>query len=64
MIVDGYTRLNDRQSLEDLRNHRRHLAVDLKARTGIDCRSSIAEVEQDIAAIEAGLQALSGPVGG
>jgi hypothetical protein len=64
LIVDGYTRLKDRQSLEDLKMHRRRLAVDLKARTGFDCRSSIAQVERDIAAIEAGLQALSGPVGG
>lgn len=37
---------------------------DLKARDGFDCRSSIAQVEQDIAAIEAGLATLSGPVGG
>lgn len=57
LIVDGYARLKDRQSLEDLRMHRR-------ARTGFDCRSSIAQVEQDIAAIEAGLESLSGPVGG
>ncbi|KGT77136.1 hypothetical protein MA20_21195 [Bradyrhizobium japonicum] len=64
LIVDGYARLKDRQSLEDLRMHRRRLAVDLKARSGFDCRSSIAQVEQDIAAIEAGLQMLSGPVGG
>lgn len=64
LIVDGYARLKDRQSLEDLRMHRRRLAVDLKAREGFDCRSSIALVEQDIAAIEAGLQTLSGPVGG
>ncbi|MDA9507589.1 hypothetical protein XI09_23730 [Bradyrhizobium sp. CCBAU 11386] len=64
LIVDGYTRLKDRQSLEDLRMHRRRLAVDLKARTGFDCRLSIAQIEQDITTIEAGLQALSGPVGG
>jgi hypothetical protein len=64
LIVDGYARLKDRQSLEDLRMHRRRLAVDLKARAGFDCQSSIAQVEQDIAAIEAGLQTLSGPVAG
>jgi hypothetical protein len=44
--------------------HRRRLAVDLKARTGFDYRLSITQVEQDIAAIEAGLQTLSGPIGG
>lgn len=59
LIVEGFTRLKDRQSLEDMRMHRRRLAVDLKARTGIDCRSSIAQVEQDIATIEAGLERLS-----
>lgn len=64
LIVAGYARLKDRQSLEDLRTHRRHLAVDFKARTGFDCRTSIAKIEQDIAAIEAGLQTLSGPVSG
>ena len=64
LIVDGYARLKDRQSLEDLRMQRRRLAVDLKARTGVDCRSSIVQLEQDIAAIEAGLKTLSGPISG
>lgn len=64
LIVDGYARLGDRQSLETLRMQRRRLAVDLKAMAGFDCRSSIALLEQDIAAIEAGLETLSGPVGG
>jgi hypothetical protein len=44
--------------------HRRRLAVDLSTWQGFDCRLAIAQVEEDIAAIEAGLQALSGPVGG
>jgi hypothetical protein len=64
LIVDGYARLKDRQSLEEMRMHRRRLSVDLKGRTGFDCRASITQVEQDIAAIEAGLEALSGPVDG
>ncbi|MFT4116589.1 MAG: hypothetical protein QM712_07640 [Bradyrhizobium sp.] len=64
LIVDGYAKLGDRRSLEDLKMHRRRLAVDLKARAGFDCRSSIVQLEQDIAAIEAGLQTLSGPIGG
>jgi hypothetical protein len=62
LIVDGYTRLRDRQSLENLRMHRRRLAVDLNAQAGLDTRFSIGQIEQDIAAIEAGLQTLSGPV--
>lgn len=60
MIVDGYARLKDRQSLGDLRMHRRRLAVDLKTRMGFDCRSSIAQVEQDIAAIEVGWRRFRG----
>jgi hypothetical protein len=31
---------------------------------GFDCSLSIEQIEQDIAAIEAGLETLSGPVGG
>jgi hypothetical protein len=64
LIVDGYARLKDRQSLEELRVHRRRLAGDLTAWAGFDCRLSIAQIEQDIEAIEAGLETLSGPVGG
>lgn len=59
LIVEGFTRLKDRQSLENLRMHRRRLAVDLKAMKGLDCRSSIAQVDEDIAIIEAGLNALA-----
>jgi hypothetical protein len=64
LIVGGYTTLKDRQSLESLRMHRRRLAVDLKSWEGFDCRLAIAQVEQDIAAIEAGLETLSRPVAG
>ena len=64
LIVEGYARLKDRQSLEYLRMHRKRLAVDLKAKTGFDYRSSIAQVAQDIAALEAGLKALSSLVAG
>ncbi|AJA62529.1 hypothetical protein R4T50_26340 [Bradyrhizobium sp. NL2] len=64
LIVDGYARLKDRQSLEDLRMHRRRLAVDLKAREGFDCRSSTAQLEQDIAAIEGGCRRCQDPCGG
>src|SRR5947208_15694639 len=38
LIVEGYARLKDRESLEHLRMHRQRLAVDLKARAGFDCR--------------------------
>jgi hypothetical protein len=55
LIVDGYARLGDRQSLENLRMHRRRLAVDLKSIEGFDCSRSIEQIEEEIAAIEAGL---------
>lgn len=61
LIVDGFMRLQDRTSLENLRMHRRRLAVDLKATQGLDCRTSIAQIDEDIMIIEAGLEKLSGP---
>ncbi len=61
LIVDGFMRLQDRTSLENLRMHRRRLAVDLKATRGLDCRKSIAQIDEDIVIIEAGLEKLSGP---
>jgi hypothetical protein len=55
LIVDGFVRLKDRQALEDLRMHRQRLSADLKAVTDVDCRSSIAPIDQKIAIIEVGL---------
>nr|WP_027527953.1 hypothetical protein [Bradyrhizobium sp. Ec3.3] len=63
LIVDGYARLGDRQSLEDLRMHRRRLAVDLESVKGFDCSRSIEQIEIDIAAIDTGLVSLSNAVG-
>lgn len=60
LIVDGYVSLNDRRALDDLRMHRRKLAVDLKARTGFDYRTTIQQIEEDINVIEAGLAQLDG----
>jgi hypothetical protein len=39
---------------------RRKLAVDLKARTGFDFRTTVQQIEEDIAVIEAGLARLDG----
>ncbi len=60
-IVDAYVKLGDRRALEDLRMHRRRLAVDLRVRTGgpYDFSRPISAVHEDIAAIEAGLERLS-----
>lgn len=59
LIVDGYVSLNDRTALDGLRMQRRKLAVDLKARTGFDYRTTIQQIEEDIV-IEAGLAQLDG----
>ncbi|MCP3466440.1 MULTISPECIES: hypothetical protein [unclassified Bradyrhizobium] len=58
LIVEGFTRIRDRQSLEDLRMHRRRLAVDLRSIEGFDCRQSIAQIDDDIEVIESGLRSL------
>ncbi|MGY4593319.1 hypothetical protein ACVWXL_001065 [Bradyrhizobium sp. GM22.5] len=62
LIVDGYVRLNNRRALDDLRMQRRKLAVDLKARTGFDFAhgTTVQQIEEDIAVIEAGLARLDG----
>jgi hypothetical protein len=58
-IVDAYVRLNNRRALEDLRMHRQRLAVGLKSRTGFDFSLPIGQIEEEIAAIEAGLERLN-----
>jgi hypothetical protein len=60
LIVDGYVSLSDRRALDDLRIQRRKLAVDLKALTGFDCRTTIQQIEEDLMVIEAGLARLDG----
>jgi hypothetical protein len=63
-IVDAYVRLNDRQALEDLKMHRRRLAVDLKSKMGLDPSLPIRQIDEEIAVIEAGLERLSRPQSG
>jgi hypothetical protein len=60
-IVDAFVKLGDRRALEELRMHRRRLAIDLKARAGgpYDFSRPISEVDGDLVAIEAGLARLS-----
>lgn len=60
LIVDGYVSLNDRRALDDLRMQRRKQAVDRRARTGFDYRTTIQQIEEDIIVIEAGLAQLDG----
>jgi hypothetical protein len=58
LIVEGYVSLKDRRSLDELRMQRRKLIADLNACTGIDCTSTIQQIEEDIVVIEAGLARL------
>ena len=59
-IVDVYVRLGHRRALEDLRTHRQKLAFDLKARsgTGYDFSLPIRQIEEELSAIEMGLDRL------
>jgi hypothetical protein len=59
-IVDAYVRLGNRQALEDLRMHRRKLAVDLKGSQGpYDFSLPLGQIDEEIAAIDAGLERLN-----
>jgi hypothetical protein len=62
-IVDTYVKLGDRRALEDLRMHRRKLALDLKVRRGsYDVNLPLGQIDEEIAVIEAGLKRLNAAV--
>ena len=54
-IVEAYIRLNNRRALEEMMVHRQRLAINLKAMSGLDLGAPIRQVNEDIAAIGAGL---------
>jgi hypothetical protein len=59
-IVEAYVKLGDRRALEDLRGHRRKLALDLKVRRGsYDISLPLGQIDEEIAIIEAGLERLN-----
>jgi len=59
-IVTAYVALGDRGALEDLRMHRRRLAIDLNGRSGpYDFSRPLGQINEEIAAIEAGLERLN-----
>jgi hypothetical protein len=61
LIVDGYVKVRGRKALEDLKAHRHRLASELKSLNGpLDLSSSIKQLEEEIAAIDAGLAKLNG----
>ena len=57
-IVETYVRLGDRQRLEDLRAHWQKLVFDLKARSGYDFSLPIGQIDEELFAIEMGLDRL------
>ncbi len=61
LIVQGYVELNDRQALESLKKHREDLAAHLKGKAGgwFDYSASIRQIEDELAAVEAGLAKLN-----
>jgi hypothetical protein len=63
MIVDGYVKLKNRVALEDLHAHRRKVLADLQAITEISPANAVETVQDEIAAIEAGLEELRPPPG-
>jgi hypothetical protein len=60
LIVDGYVRLNDHQALRDVLGHRQQIGKRLKEtpESSVDLSGSIKQNEEEIAVIEAGLEAL------
>ena len=58
-IVDTYVRFGKRRALDDPRAHRVQLIADLKKLAGYDTSKPIAQVEDEIAVIDAGLAKLN-----
>jgi len=61
-IVAVYIEQKNRMALDEMLRHRQRLLADLKSRTGFDVSLPIRNVNDDIAAIEAGLVQLRGEV--
>jgi hypothetical protein len=64
MIVDGYVSLKNRQALEELREHRQRLRMQLLLKRGsaFDPGKSIKLFETEVAMIENGLERLGSSV--
>jgi len=60
LIVDGYVRLNDHQALRDVLGHRQQIGKRLREtpRSWVDLSTSIQQIDEEIAVIEAGLETL------
>jgi hypothetical protein len=62
-IVSAHVSLKNRRALEEMRDHRDQLLRQLRAVTGLDPTTAIERVEEDIRAIEQGLEQLKPPPG-
>jgi hypothetical protein len=62
MIVDSYVSLKNRQALEELREHRQRLPMQLllKGSSAFDPGKSIRLYEEEVAVVETGLAKLDG----
>jgi hypothetical protein len=63
LIVASHVALKDRRGLEELREHRRRLLEQLRTVSGIDPIRTIERMEEDIKAIDEGLEQLKPPPG-
>ncbi|UVO39446.1 hypothetical protein KUL72_14380 [Bradyrhizobium arachidis] len=63
LIVASHVELKNRRALEELREHRRRLLDQLRTVSGIDPTRAIEQVEEDIHAIDDGLEQLKPPPG-
>ena len=63
LIVASHVALKDRRGLEELREHRRGLLEQLRTVSGIDPIRTIERMEEDIKAIDEGLEQLKPPPG-
>lgn len=62
-IVASYVKVKNRQALLQLLEHRRKVLADLRAVNSIDPTNAVQIVEDELVAIEAGLEELKSPPG-
>ncbi|MET4046195.1 hypothetical protein ABIC03_007934 [Bradyrhizobium sp. RT6a] len=63
LIVAGYVKVRDRRALADLLEHRRKVLAQLEAVSGINPENATKAIQEELAVIEAGLEALKPPPG-
>jgi inorganic triphosphatase YgiF len=63
LIVASYVKVRDRRALSDLLAHRRKVLAELQAVSGISPENALRAIQDELALIEAGLEALKPPPG-